>query len=95
MPTVRGKQFLFLIVWKSDESDEKPSTSQLGKHTPMFSDVSKAHGTASVCDPFYWFFSNIYKRSVLIKTLVENFSRDTTDHRIVEVGKASSWKDSY
>lgn len=95
MPTVREKQFLFLIIWKSDESDEKPSTSQPGKHIPMFSDVSKAHETASVCDPFYWFSSNIYKRSVFIKMLVEKFSRDITDHRTVEVRKASSWKDSY
>lgn len=61
----------------------------------MFSDVSKAHESASVCGPFYCFSSNIYKRSMFIKMLVEKFSTDTIDHRIVEVGKASSWNNSY
>lgn len=50
---------------------------------------------ASVCGSSYWFSSNIYKRSMFIKTLVEKFSRDTTGHSIVEVGKASSWNTPY
>lgn len=48
-----------------------------------------------VCGSSYWFSSNIYKRSMFTKTLVEKFSRDTTDHSIVEVGKASSWNTPY
>lgn len=47
------------------------------------------------CGPFYYFSSKIFNRSVLIKMLVEKFSRDTVDHRIVEVGKVSSRNNSY
>lgn len=51
----KNYSFFFIIIWKSDESDEKPSTPQLGKHIPMFSDVSKAHESASVVALFIIF----------------------------------------
>lgn len=76
---------IFPIIWKSDE---KPSTSQLGKHIAMFSDVSKAHGSASVCGPFFFAYPQIYaKRSMFIKMLVAEFSRSTIQHRIIEFSK--------
>lgn len=76
---------IFPIIWKSDE---KPSTSQLGKHIAMFSDVSKAHGSASVCGPFFFCLSsNICKKSIFIKMLVAEFSRSTIQHRIIEFSK--------
>lgn len=62
---------LFLIIWKSDE---KPSTSQLGKYIAMFSDVSKAHGSASVCGPFFFAYPQIYAKNLYsLKCWLQSF----------------------
>jgi len=87
------KQFFFLL-YGNQMNQMKSHQHHSLENVPMFKDVSKAHESASVCGPFYWFSSNIYKRSAFIEMLVEKFSRDTIHHRIVEVGKASSWNNS-